>query len=43
MEGYLVEAFFLPTVALSDMASWEAIDDTHAKATMDGSLECRVQ
>ncbi len=31
---YLAEAFFLPTVALSDMVSWEAIDDTHAKATM---------
>ncbi|MDC7229626.1 MAG: hypothetical protein PQJ48_04910 [Sphaerochaetaceae bacterium] len=31
---YLAEAFFLPTVALSDMVSWEAIDETHAKATM---------
>ena len=31
---YLAEAFFLPTVALSDMVSWEAIDDTHAKAMM---------
>jgi hypothetical protein len=31
---YLAEAFFLPTVALSDMVSWEAMDDTHAKATM---------
>lgn len=31
---YLAEAFFLPSVALSDMVSWEAIDDTHAKATM---------
>lgn len=31
---YLAEAFFLPTVALSGMVSWEAMDDTHAKATM---------
>ncbi len=31
---YLAEAFFLPTVALSDMIRWESIDETHAKATM---------